>query len=62
MYQYGSRKKSKSFYIFGYLLELIVKNLAIGRIFFVKSDKFGPFFSLKILPIGSNHIFEAGIW
>jgi hypothetical protein len=31
---------------------LCTENLAIGRNFFSKSGKFGPFFSWKSLPIG----------
>jgi hypothetical protein len=37
------------------------KNLAIGRIFFLKSGEFGPFFSWKILPVCRNHIFQVGL-
>jgi hypothetical protein len=37
------------------------KNLVIGRIIFSKSDKFGPFFSWKILPLHLNHIFQVRI-
>jgi hypothetical protein len=45
MYQYGSRKKSKSFYMFGYLLELIIKNIMIGQKKFEIWLIFGPLFS-----------------
>jgi hypothetical protein len=38
-------KFKKSFYILGYLLELIIKIWQFGFIFFLsKSDTFGPFF------------------
>jgi hypothetical protein len=45
MNQYGSRKKSKSFYMFGYLLELIKKNLTIGKKKIEIWLIFGPLFS-----------------
>jgi hypothetical protein len=38
---YASRKKSKSFYILDYLLELMIKIWQLG-IYFSNSDKFGP--------------------
>jgi hypothetical protein len=54
-------EKSKSSYIFGYLVELII---IIWRLidFFSKSGEFRSFFSWKILPIGQNHIFPVGVW
>jgi hypothetical protein len=54
-------KKSKSFNIFGYVLELIIKIWRLV-ILFLKSGEFGPFFSWKIVPICRNHIFQVGIW
>jgi hypothetical protein len=41
-------KISESFYILGYLLELIIKIWKFGKVFFSKSGEFGPFFPLKI--------------
>jgi hypothetical protein len=62
MYYYGSRKESKSFYMFGYLLELIIKlwrlvkkNFEIWRIWAI-------FFIEKSFLYERNHIFQAEIW
>jgi hypothetical protein len=41
--------KTGSFYILGYLLELITKIWQSGNFFLAKSGKFGLFFSWKIL-------------
>jgi len=39
------KKKTESFYICGYLLELIAENMAIWKKIPSKSGEFGPFFS-----------------
>jgi hypothetical protein len=45
-------KNQKPSMLFGYLLELIKKSDDLETLFILKSDKFGPFFPLKILRIG----------
>ncbi len=47
MYKYGSRKKSKSFYIFGYLLELIIIIWRLVELFFRNLANLGHFFRGK---------------
>jgi hypothetical protein len=52
-------EKTQNPYI--YLLELTIK--ISGDLEFVYfSGEFGPFFSLKILCLGRNHIFQVKIW
>ncbi len=53
--------KSESFYILGYLLELIIKKLVIFKTIFFKSDKFGSFFPWKIVCKDWNYIFQVKI-
>ncbi len=47
--RYESRKKTGSFYILGYLLELSIKIWRSGIFCFLKSGELGPFFPWKIL-------------
>jgi hypothetical protein len=56
-------RKTESFYILGYLLELIIKIWWFGIKFKIqKLVNFGPFFAWKILWIlGQNHIFQVKI-
>ncbi len=55
--------KTESFYILGYLLELIKKNPTIWKNILQNLANLGHFFLWKILCIGhQNHIFQVEIW
>ncbi len=57
------KKAGSSFYILGYLLELIIKIWWFGNFFFSRNlANLGHFFSWKILRIGQKHIFQVKIW
>jgi len=56
-----NRKKPESFYILGYLMELIIKVWEFG-IFLINVTNLGHFFPWKILCIAWNHIFQVEIW
>ncbi len=56
------RKKTESFYIFSYLLEVKDMELAIWNLFNSKTFEFGPLFPWKILCINWNHICQVKIW
>jgi hypothetical protein len=60
----GKKKKTESFYIRGYLLELITENMAIRNFFFLQNlASLGHFFfPWKVLCKGRNHILEVEIW
>jgi hypothetical protein len=55
-------KKSESFYILGYLLELIIKIWRFGSYYFSKSDEFGTFFSMENPLYLSKSYFSSRIW
>jgi hypothetical protein len=54
-------KKTESFYIIGYLLELIIKIWQSELLLLLKSGKFEPIFPWKTLCIDQNHIFKVKI-
>jgi hypothetical protein len=51
-------------YILGYIVEIIIKNLAIKKKSSTSGEfgSFGFFLEKKILCIGRNHIFQVEIW
>jgi hypothetical protein len=53
------KKKSESFYIIGYLLELYHKKLVIWKLVFRKSGEFGPLFSMENPLFGSKSYFSG---
>ncbi len=56
--RYESLMKTESFYILGYLVELIIKIWASGNFFFLNLASLGLFFAWKFLYVGLNHFFQ----
>jgi hypothetical protein len=53
---------TESFYILGYLLELIIKIWRFEKKILQNLANLGQFFHEKILCAGRNHIFQVEIW